>query len=113
MNENKKEKTKKTKKSLKTRFNETIEWCEQHKDILMVGVPLVATSIVAVTKFGGKLLNTYNAKTLQDRYIYDRSLGHYWRLKRPLSNNQMLLISKRRNEGEALCDILASMKVLK
>ena len=50
---------------------------------------------------------------LHDLYCYDRSLGHYWRLKRELSNKEWLEIDKRKKEGERLADILADMRVLK
>lgn len=50
---------------------------------------------------------------LKDLYCYDRSLGHYWRLRRELSNKEWLEIDQRKKNGERLADILDEMKVLK
>ena len=49
---------------------------------------------------------------LKDLYCYDRSLGHYWKLRRELTNDEWLEIDKRKKEGERLSDILDDMKVL-
>ena len=50
---------------------------------------------------------------MKDLYCYDRSLGHYWRLRRELSNKEWLEIDQRKKNGERLADILDEMKVLK
>lgn len=52
-------------------------------------------------------------KDLKDLYCYDRSLGHYWKLRRELTNTEWVEIDKRKNNGERLSDILSEMKVLK
>lgn len=51
-------------------------------------------------------------KYLKERYIYDRSLGMYLKTRRPLRNNDYIIINKRRQNGEKLSDILASMRLL-
>lgn len=45
-------------------------------------------------------------------YCYDRSLGHYWKLRRELTNEEWLEIDKRKKNGERLSDILDDMRVL-
>ena len=52
-------------------------------------------------------------KDLKDLYCYDRSLGHYWTLRRRLTNAEWVEIDKRKNNGERLADILSELKVLK
>jgi len=49
----------------------------------------------------------------KDLYCYDRSVGHYWKLRRELSNKEWLEIDQREKNGERLSDILSEMKVLK
>jgi hypothetical protein len=50
---------------------------------------------------------------LKNLYCYDRSLGHYWKLKRELTNSEWVEIDKRKKNGEHLADILDELKVLK
>ena len=39
-------------------------------------------------------------QNLKDLYCYDRSLGHYWKLRRELTNEEWLEIDKRKKNGE-------------
>ena len=50
---------------------------------------------------------------LQNEYCYDRSLGHYWELKRKPSNQEWVEIDRRKRSGERLADILSDMRLLK
>ena len=70
-------------------------------------------SFKAVAKVVSKRINLRKQEELKDLYCYDRSLGHYWRLRRELSNKEWLEIDQRKKNGERLSDILAEMKVLK
>lgn len=49
---------------------------------------------------------------LREEYIYDRSLGSYWKTRRKLSNAEKLEIERRRRSGESLGEILRSMRLL-
>ena len=40
-------------------------------------------------------------------------MGHYWKLKRRLSNKDWASIDKRYREGERLADILNDLDVIK
>ena len=46
-------------------------------------------------------------------YCYDRSLGHYWELRRNPSNAEWMEINYRKKCGESLADILRSMHLLR
>lgn len=52
------------------------------------------------------------AKDLKELYCYDRSLGHYWKLRRELTNDEWLAIDARKRSGERLADILKELNVL-
>ena len=52
-------------------------------------------------------------KNLKDLYCYDRSLGHYWKLRRELTNSEWVKIDQRKQNGERLADILDELKALK
>ena len=49
---------------------------------------------------------------LKDRYIYDRSIGKYWKTRKTPTTGQQLEIERRKRDGEAMGDILSSMKLL-
>lgn len=77
----------------------------------------IASGGVALIQYVGKqAIKDYNAnkeiKLLKTR-VYDPSKGHYYYLKRELTNKEWLMIDKRREAGEKLPDILDEMKVLK
>lgn len=75
--------------------------------------PIVIGGLTTITKVVGKHVNLRKQETLKDLYCYDRSLGHYWRLRRELSNQEWLEVDRRKRNGERLADILADMRVLK
>lgn len=89
------------------------EWFFRNKEIIFTLTPVIITGITTITKVVGKRVNLHKQETLKDLYCYDRSLGHYWKLKRELSNKEWLEIDKRKKNGERLSDILAELKVLK
>lgn len=95
------------------KFNNTIEWCKENKDVVMVAAPIIISGVAAVTKMAHKRNTLKKAEDLKQLYCYDRSLGHYWQLKRKLTNNEWIVIDRRKNNGERLADILESMRVLK
>ena len=76
-----------------------------------------ASVVITVTPFLvraiSKRANLVKEQNLKDLYIYDRSHGHYWELRRKLSTRELLEIDKRKDKGESLVDILESMRVLK
>lgn len=48
-----------------------------------------------------------------DTHVYDRSLGYYYTLKRPMSGAEAMEFSQRKKRGETTGDILRSMNLLK
>lgn len=60
-----------------------------------------------------KHMNVKKEQKLKDLYCYDRSAGHYWRLRRKLTNSEWVEIDRRMNNGERLGIILEELKVLK
>ena len=88
-------------------------WVEQNPEKAAV----IASGAVAVIQYVGKAAikehqNNKEANLLKLR-CYDPSKGHYYYLKRELSNKEWLMIDKRRDAGEKLPDILEDMRVLK
>jgi len=88
-------------------------WITQNKDIIIIATPFIIGSVASITKMVGKHINLRKEEVLKNLYCYDRSLGHYWRLRRTLSNAEWATIDMRKSRGERLSDILSEMKILK
>lgn len=98
---------------LKKKLNSAVNWCKENKEVLLIVVPAAAAGITGACKLGGKLIDLHKEHSHQNLTCYDRSLGHYWRLKRELGNDEWIAIEQRRKNGERLADILSELKVLK
>ena len=89
------------------------EWIIKNKETVVTLTPVIIGGITTISKVVGKRVNLRKQENLKDLYCYDRSLGHYWRLRRELTNKEWLEIDQRKKNGERLSDILSEMKVLK
>ena len=88
-------------------------WARDNKEILAVVLPIAFGGLKIVSKIAVNHSKTKGEKEVKELYCYDRSLGHYWRLKRDLSNKEWLDVDRRKRSGESLSEILSEMKVLK
>lgn len=60
-----------------------------------------------------KIVELSQEKKIKDLKIYDRSMGKYLDLKRPLTQKDMKIVLERRENGEKLSNILMGMNLLK
>ena len=104
------------KRKVKESFQKTVYWINDNKEFLMIAIP----AVVAVTKCGSKVIGSIarnialnKEQKMKDLYIYDRSLGRYIELRRPLRNQDMKIILDRRENGERLSNILMDMNLMK
>ena len=97
------------KAKVNTKIQEGKEWVVDNKDLLIALTPVVLGGLRIV----GKQMNMCKQESVKNLYCYDRSLGHYWRLRRELTNKEWIEIESRKKNGEKLGDILSSMRVLK
>ena len=86
--------------------------CYEHKEQIITYGPIVVGGVAAGAKMLSKHAALAKEQDLKDLYCYDRSLGHYWKLRRELTNEEWLEIDRRKKNGERLSDILDEMKVL-
>ena len=107
------EKTVRFKDKVREKLQSAKSWVEWHRDEIITFTPVVIAGATTIIKVVGRRVNLHKQETIKNLYCYDRSLGHYWQLRRPLSNKEWLAIDARRKRGERMADILASMKVLK
>lgn len=103
----------KMKETASRAYNKTKDFCINNKEIVVPIAITLATGAVKLGKLAMKSKNLNKEERLKEEYCYDRSLGHYWALRRPLSNKEWLEIDSRKRNGERLSDILSEMKVLK
>ncbi len=89
------------------------EWTIRNRNAIVTIAPVAFGCLTVAVKTVGKRSNLRKMENLKNLYCYDRSLGHYWRLKRQLSNKEWVAIDRRRRSGERLSDILSEMNVLK
>ncbi len=101
------------KREAKAKCEEIGDWLNRNKETLLVLTPVVIGSVTTVIKVVGKRVNLHKEEAVKNMYCYDRSLGHYWRLRRELSNKEWVEIDQRKKNGERLSDILTELKVLK
>ena len=101
------------KKRLEMKIKKGADWVVENKELVITLTPVIIGGLVTIVKVVGKNVNLRKEESVKNLYCYDRSLGHYWRLRRELSNREWLAIDQRKKNGERLADILAELKVLK
>lgn len=88
---------------------------EDHKAqiaAVAAATPVVVGTIMQIARMVSRQDRLKKAKDLKELYCYDRSLGHYWKLRRELTNDEWLAIDARKRSGERLADILKELNVL-
>lgn len=90
-----------------------VEWCKEHKETVIVFGPVILGGIIEIIKISNKRHVVNEEKALKERYIYDRSTGHYYELKRQPKSREWLMIEQRKRNGETLGWILNDMRLLK
>lgn len=98
------------KKTLKRKVDDAKFWVMNNSGMIMLIAPPVLATVIRMT---GRQVELKRERNLKELYCYDRALGHYWKLKRPLKNSDWIHINARREYGESLGEILNDMKVLK
>lgn len=101
------------KEKLNSKIRRGKEWFVRNREAIITLTPIIIGGAATIAKVVGKRVNLRKQEELKDLYCYDRSLGHYWRLRRELTNKEWLEIDQRKKNGERLSDILSEMKVLK
>lgn len=112
------------KKTLRERLNElsdkakielmrAVEWTKAHKEAIIVFGPVIMGGIVEIAKIQTKVHVTNEERALKERFIYDRSTGHYYELRRKPKTSEWLQIEQRKQNGETLGWILNDMRLLK
>lgn len=109
-------KKRKRKEWFDEKLNKTANWIGRNKETIAVVAPVVIAGLSGSTKIVkgiSKHAALNKEKQLKERFVYDRSLGKYLELKKPLTNSQLKTILDRKENGEKLGSILQNMNLLK
>ena len=104
------------KRKVKENIHKTVIWINDNKEFLVIAIPAAATVVSGTYKIVRKVSNNIaiaQQQRIKDMRIYDRSLGKYVELKRPLTNSDMKVILERRENGERLSNILMDLCLIK
>ena len=106
--------------AFKRKMSKIGRWFIDNKEIVLVLGPAViglATGVIKIgtniIKAGARHINVRAEERVKEHYCYDRSLGHYWALRRKLTNKEWIEIDARKKNGERMADILNDLHVLK
>jgi hypothetical protein len=88
-------------------------WVVKNKEAILILTPVLIPGIIEITKIVARTGNVREEKRLKENYIYDRSQGHYYELRRKLKSSEWIEIEERKADGDSLGVILRDMKVLK
>jgi hypothetical protein len=114
LNDFKKElKRRERKEKIQKKIDDAKNWVSDNKESILRYGPAVIGGLAVVAKAADRHIKLNKEKDLKELYCYDRSLGHYWKLRRELTNDEWVEIDKRKKNGERLADILDELKVLK
>jgi len=104
------------KNALRNGWNAVAGFVRDNYDVLIVVAPIVVTTVGGACKVASKAIanNTIDKEIrYKERTIYDRSLGRYTELKRPMTARESLEFEERRANGERVNTILDDMRLLK
>ena len=101
------------KEKVNDKIRNGVQWVISNKDLVIILAPVVISGVTTVVKVVGKQINLRKQETIKNLYCYDRSAGHYWKLRRELSTDEWIQIDRRKQNGERLSDILDDLRVLK
>lgn len=101
------------KEKIKAKIQNGKEWIVRNKEAVIVFTPIAIKGLTSVVKVVGKNINLRKQESVKNLYCYDPKLGHYWSLRRELTNKEWLEIDRRKKNGEQLSEILDELKVLK
>lgn len=99
-------------RQIKEKIDKAWTFCKEHPaESLALGTTIVG-GLFGLAKRHDRNSAIREQQRLKDEYIYDRSLGSYWKLRRKRTPGENLEIERRKAAGESLGNILSDMKLL-
>lgn len=100
-------------KNVKRETQKALRWVDENREFVVVVAPIIIGGSIKIAQIAMRRHNLNLETQHRELFVYDRSLGHYWQLRRKLTNNEWVSIESRRKAGESLAQILSSLKLLK
>lgn len=100
------------KRKFKAKIDQAVEIVKEHPTESLALATATVGGLFGLVKRHDRNSAIREQQRLKDEYIYDRSLGTYWKIRRKRTPVENLEIERRRKNGESLGDILSSMKLL-
>lgn len=88
------------------------QWAKEHPSEAATIVCTAIGAIGIIIRRSGHNAKIRREQRLKDRYVYDRSLGRYWMLKRRPTQSEQLAIESMKKQGLGYGDILTRLKLL-
>lgn len=100
------------KQKAKKKLSEAWEFAKEHPAESIALATTAVGGLFGLVKRADRHHSLKKEQELKDRYIYDRSLGKYWKTRKVPSVGEQLEIERRKRNGESMGDILSSMRLL-
>lgn len=107
-----KEKIENGKATVKEKLGQAWEFAKEHPAESLALATTAVGGLFGLVKRADRNAAIRKEQELKDRYIYDRSLGKYWKTRKVPSTGEQLEIERRKRNGESMGDILSSMRLL-
>ena len=100
------------KRKVKEKATKAIDFVVENRGAIVVAIPFVLAGFSEFNKAANRHERAREERR-RDSRVYDPSLGDWWELKKPLTNNERLEMETRIENGEKRGDILRDMGKLK
>ena len=105
-------KVRELKAKAKAGFDKTKQLVTEHPAESLALATTAIGTVIGLVRRADRKADLKKAEQLKERYIYDRSIGGYWKTRRKLSTNDMLEIERQKKLGRGLGEILRDMRLL-
>ena len=100
------------KRSAKEKLDQAWSFCKEHPAESLAAATAGIGGLMGLIKRHDRYTTLRKEQELKDRYIYDRSIGKYWKTRKVPTVGEQLEIERRKKSGESMGDILSSMRLL-
>lgn len=100
------------KEKVKAGYDKAKQLVTEHPAESLALATTLVGSVIGLARRADRKADLKKAEQLKERYIYDRSIGGYWKTRRKLSANDMLEIERQKKLGRGLGEILRDMRLL-
>ena len=100
------------KRQIKEKVREAWEFAKEHPAESLAAATAGAGGLMGLIKRHDRYATLRKEQELKDRYLYDRSIGKYWKMRKTPSVGEQLEIERRKRAGESMGDIMSSMRLL-